>query len=112
MTCGLVILAIIGIAVVTVVGDYFIKLASLTNNPVHNRWFLAGCAMYVLSTFGWVFALRHIKLASIGVLYSLSIVILLAALGVFVFGETLSRVELVGFGFAVIAIVLLGRFGG
>jgi multidrug transporter EmrE-like cation transporter len=36
----------------------------------------------------------------------------MAALGVFVFGETLNRIELVGLGFAVIAIVLLGRFGG
>ena len=112
MTYWPVTLCVIGIAVVTASGDYFIKLASLTSNPVQNKWFLAGCIMYVLSTFGWVFALRHIKLASIGVIYSLSIVILLAALGVFVFGETLSRVELVGFGFAVIAIVLLGRFGG
>jgi small multidrug resistance pump len=61
-------------------------------------------------TFGWVFALRHIKLASIGVVYSLSIVVLLAALGVFVFGETLNRFEILGFGFAVAAILLLGRF--
>jgi len=95
-----------------VAGDYFIKLASLASRPVLNRWFVAGCIMYVLSTFGWVYALRHIKLASIGVIYSLSIVILLAALGVFVFGETLNRREVVGFGFAVVAIVLLGRFGG
>ena len=112
MTYWLITLTIIGIAVVTVAGDYFIKLASLTSTPVLNRWFVAGCGMYVLSTFGWVFAFRHIKLASIGVLYSLLTVILLAALGVFVFGETLNRSELVGLGFAVIAIVLLGRFGG
>jgi drug/metabolite transporter (DMT)-like permease len=112
MTHWLITLAIIGISVVTVVGDYFIKLASLTSSPVLNRWFLAGCGMYLLCTFGWVFAFRHIKLASVGVLYSLSIVILMAALGVFVFGETLNRIELVGLGFAVIAIVLLGRFGG
>jgi drug/metabolite transporter (DMT)-like permease len=103
--------AIIGIAGITVAGDYFIKLASLASRPVLNRWFVAGCIMYVLSTFGWVYALRHIKLASIGVIYSLSIVILLAALGVFVFGETLNRREILGFGFAVVAIVLLGRFG-
>ncbi|MEI8206681.1 MAG: hypothetical protein WCG03_07375 [Kiritimatiellales bacterium] len=112
MSSWRVILAIIGIAVVTVAGDYFIKLASLANRPVQNKWFVAGCIIYVLSTFGWVFVLRHIKLASIGVIYSLSIVVLLAALGVFVFGENLNRFEIAGFGFAVIAIVLLGRFGG
>jgi len=54
--------------------------------------------------------MRHIKLASLGVLYSLSLVVLLAALGFFVFGETLNRRELLGFAFAVTAIVLLGRF--
>lgn len=112
MSSWLITLAITGIAVVAVIGDYFIKLASLTSSPVQNRWFLAGCVMYALTAFGWVFAFRHIKLASIGVLFSLSTVILLAALGVFVFGETLNKLELVGFGFAVIAIVLLGRFGG
>ncbi len=111
MTSWRLTLVIIGIAVITVAGDYFIKLASLATRPLHNKWFVAGCIMYILSTFVWVFALLHIKLASIGVIYSLSIVILLAALGVFVFGESLNRREVVGFGFAVIAIVLLGRFG-
>lgn len=112
MSSWRVILAIIGIAVVSVIGDYFIKLASMQTRAIHNWWFVAGCVMYVFSTFGWVFALRHIKLASIGIIYSLSIVILLAALGVFVFGETLSKSELLGFVCAVVAIVLLGRFGG
>jgi drug/metabolite transporter (DMT)-like permease len=112
MTSWRLILAIVGITVIAVVGDYFIKLASMTSRPLQNRWFLAGCIMYVLSTFGWVYALRHIKLASIGVIYSLSIVVLLAALGVFVFGETLNRYEVTGLIFAVIAIILLGRFGG
>jgi drug/metabolite transporter (DMT)-like permease len=112
MTSWRLILAIISITIITVAGDYFIKLASMASRPVQNKWFVAGCIMYVLSTFGWVYALRHIKLASIGVIYSLSIVVLLAALGVFVFGETLNRYEIAGLVFAVIAIVLLGRFGG
>ncbi len=111
MSSWRLVLSIIGIAILTVGGDYFIKLASMSSRPVQNKWFVAGCVMYVLSTFGWVFALRHIKLSSIGVIYSLSIVVLLTALGVFVFGETLNRREIVGIGFAVVAIVLLGRFG-
>ena len=61
---------------------------------------------------GAVFALRHIKLASIGIIYSLSLIVLLALLGLFFFGETLNRREIVGFGFAVVAIMLLGRFAG
>lgn len=112
MTSWRMVLAIIAITVITVIGDYFIKLASMTSRPVQNKWFFFRCVMYILSTFGWVYALRHIKLASIGVIYSLSIVVLLAALGVIVFGETLNRYEITGLVLAVIAIVLLGRFGG
>lgn len=111
MSSWRLILAIISIAAITVAGDYFLKLASLVSRPVQNKWFVAGCVMYALSAFGWVYVFRHIKLATIGIYFSLSTVVLLAALGVFVFGETLNRFEVAGFGFAVIAIILLGRFG-
>ena len=104
--------AIVGIAVFTVLGDYFIKLASMENKAILNRWFIAGCATYILCTIGWVFIMPHMKLASIGVVYSLSIIVLMAILGACFFGEALKRHEIVGMGFAVAAIILLGRFGG
>lgn len=112
MTHERVIALVVVIAVITVGGDYFIKLASMESKVIQNRWFLAGTVLYLLSTFGWVFIMPHMKLASLGVVYSLSIILLMAALGVFVFGETLNRYEVAGFGLAVIAIILLGRFGG
>ncbi len=102
----------VGIAAVTVLGDYFLKLASQETSAVYNRWFLAGFVIYALCSFGWVFAMRHMKLATIGVVYSLSTVLLLAALGVVVFGESLNRYEVAGIGFAVLSILLLARFGG
>jgi len=52
------VLAVIGIAVVTVVGDYFIKLASMDSHAVRNRWFVVGCAIYILCTVGWVFVMH------------------------------------------------------
>ena len=107
-----VVAAMIGIAAITVLGDYFLKLASQQASAVYNRWFLAGIVIYALCSFGWVFAMRHMKLATIGVVYSLSTVLLLAALGVFVFGESLNRYEVAGIGFAVLSILLLARFGG
>jgi drug/metabolite transporter (DMT)-like permease len=107
-----VLLVIIGIAIISVIGDYFLKLASLEPHAVQNRLFLVGCVIYMLSALGWVYIMRHIKLGPLGVIYSLSISILLTALGVLVFGETLNRYELAGFGFGLLAIVLLGRFGG
>ena len=105
-------LIVTGIAILTVVGDWFIKYASMEIRPILNRWFGAGCAMYLLGTFGWVFVMPHMKLATIGVVYSLSIVVLMALLGVFAFGETINRYEVAGLGLGVVSIILLGRFGG
>lgn len=112
MSYARILLIVIGIAILTVVGDWFIKLASTESRPILNRWFGAGCVMYLLGTFGWVFVMPHMKLAAIGVVYSLAIVVLMALLGVFVFGESINRYEVAGLGLGIIAIVLLGRFGG
>lgn len=107
-----VVLIMVGVAIITVVGDYFLKLASLQASAICNRWFLTGIVLYALCAFGWVFAMRHMKLATIGVVYSISTVLLLAALGVVVFGEKLNRYEIAGLGFAVVSILLLARFSG
>jgi drug/metabolite transporter (DMT)-like permease len=55
--------------------------------------------------------MRHLKLATIGVIYSVSMVLLLAGMGVLFFGETLSRAEVVGIVLAVVALFLLARAG-
>jgi multidrug transporter EmrE-like cation transporter len=107
-----VLFIVIAISVVTVVGDYFIKLASMEARQLANRWFGVGCAMYLLSTVGWVFVMPHMKLAVIGVIYSLSVVILMALLGVFVFGESITRYEVAGLVLGASAILLLGRHVG
>lgn len=99
------------IALITVVGDWFLKLASQqTASPFLNRWFLCGVVIYALCAFGWVIAMQHMKLATIGVVYSVSTVLLLTALGVMVFGETLNKCEMAGIACALLSIVLLTRF--
>ncbi|MEZ5590991.1 MAG: transporter [Gammaproteobacteria bacterium] len=100
---------IIAIALVTVAGDFFLKRASEHNPLFTNRWFLAGVAIYALTAFGWVVAMKSIKLATIGALYSISTVILLALLGVVIFGEQLSSKELLGLVFAVLALLLINH---
>ena len=54
--------------------------------------------------------MRHLKLATIGVLYSVSMVLLLTAVGLVLFGESLNYYELVGIVFALVSLVLLMRF--
>lgn len=93
-------------------GDYFLKLASMEKRVFANGWFLIGFVFYVLSTFGWAYSMQHMKLASLGLVYSLVTTLLLATIGVLVFGETLNRLEMAGMALGVVAIGLLARFWG
>jgi small multidrug resistance pump len=100
----------IAFSVIGVVGDYFLKLASGREAPLRTTWFYLGFVLYASTAFGWVFVMRHLKLATIGVLYSVSMVLLLTAVGVVFFGESLNLSELTGIVLAVASLVLLMRF--
>ena len=106
----LAILVTVAFSVVGVVGDYFLKLASGHEQVLRTRWFYLGFALYASTAFGWVFVMRHLKLATISVVYSVSMVLLLTAVGVVLFGEPLNRYELAGIVLAVASLVLLMRF--
>ena len=103
-------LVTIAFSVVGAVGDYFLKLASAREEPLRTRWFYLGFALYASTAFGWVFVMRHLKLATISVLYSISMVLLLTAIGVMLFRESLNYFEVIGIVLAVASLVLLMRF--
>ncbi|HEX5270841.1 MAG TPA: hypothetical protein VFW33_10155 [Gemmataceae bacterium] len=105
--------AVVAVAMscVGIVGDYFLKRASAADQPLATRWFLVGLAMYASTAFAWVFVMRHLKLATIGVIYSVCMILLLTAMGVFLFGESLNRYEALGIVFAIASVLLLARFG-
>jgi len=104
------VLVTIAFSVIGVVGDYFLKVASAREQPLRTGWFYLGFALYASTAFGWVFVMRHLKLGTISVLYSVSLVLLLTAIGVVVFRESLNHFEVVGIVLAVISLVLLMRF--
>ena len=104
------ILVIITLSAVGVAGDYFLKVASESAKPFFNGHFFAGLVIYALTAFGWVIVLKHMKLAQVGVFYSVSIVIFLTALGYFQFNETLKPREIVGVVLAITSLLLLSRF--
>ena len=93
-----------------VVGDYFLKLASAREQPLRTIWFYVGFVLYASTAFGWVFVMKHLKLATISVLYSVSLVLLLTAVGVVLFRESLNLYEVIGIVLAVASLVLLMRF--
>lgn len=109
-TKTLAVLITIAFSVIGVLGDYFLKLASGREQSLRTNWFYLGFALYASTAFGWVFVMKHLKLATISVLYSVSLVLLLTAIGVFVFRESLNYFEVIGIALAVISLVLLMRF--
>ena len=54
--------------------------------------------------------MRHLKLATISVLYSVSMVLLLTTIGMVLFRESLNYYEMTGIVLAVASLVLLMRF--
>ena len=105
-------LVTVAFSAVGVIGDYFLKLASAAEQPLRTAWFYVGFAFYASTAFGWVFVMKHLKLATIGVVYSVSMVLLLTAVGVLAFREPLNSREMAGIALAVASLVLLMRFGG
>jgi len=106
----LAVLVTAAFSIIGVVGDYFLKLASEREQPLRSGWFYLGFALYASTAFGWVFVMRHLKLATISVLYSVSMILLLTAIGVVLFQESLSYMEMLGIALAVVSLVLLVRF--
>ena len=103
------ILVTIGLSIIGVFADNFLKLASDQPNPTKNAWFFAGVITYTSTAFGWVFVMRHLDLSHIGVYYSSTTLLLLVALGVAFYGERLKITEVLGIGMALGSIFLLAR---
>jgi drug/metabolite transporter (DMT)-like permease len=109
-TKTIAVLVTFAFSIMGVVGDYFLKLASARDQPLRTSWFYLGFVLYASTAFGWVFVMRHLKLATIGVLYSVSLVLLLTVIGVVLFRESLSYFEVIGIILAVASLMLLMRF--
>lgn len=105
MTNSLIILAIVAAA--TLLGDYFIKVAKGKPEGMASAWFVAGAATYGLLAFGWYFLMKSNSLATIAVMFSASIILLLTALGHFVFKEPFGVREGLGVSLAVLSVVVM-----
>lgn len=106
----LAVIVTIGFSIVGVGGDYFLKLASQDSDSLKSREFYIGFLIYASTAFGWVFVMKHLKLATVGVVYSISMILLLTAIGVLRFKESLNGYEIAGLAMAVGSLLLLTRF--
>lgn len=107
---SLPILVTVAFSVVGVLGDYLLKLAADQRDPLRSGWFYVGFAVYASTAFGWVYVMRHLKLATIGAVYSVSMILLLTMVGTLGFRQSLSAQEVIGLGMAIGSLVLLMRF--
>jgi multidrug transporter EmrE-like cation transporter len=102
--------ATIVLALIGVVGDYFIKISTGGKKFVDPKWFIIGFSIYALTAFGWVFVMKYIKLSTLGVFYAVSTIFFLTIVSVVYFNEKLNFYELIGIIMAIASIILLGRF--
>jgi small multidrug resistance pump len=107
---GLALLATVGLSILAVIGDYFLKRASADGAPFRTGAFLVGFVIYASTAFGSVFVFRHLKLATSGGVYAVCLVLALTFMGVIGFRETLRTHEVLGIGMAIGSLVLLTRF--
>lgn len=104
-------IGIVGFSVTTaIIADYFIKLASQKEASLLTWSFALGASLYVLSAGGWLFAMKTMSLAQVGVIYSVVTILALTAMGALWFGETLEWREALGVLFALLSVLLMARF--
>jgi len=101
--------AIVGMTVVGVIADYFLKSASNTS-IINWKFFAVGFIIYASTALGWFIIMRHTKLATLGAVYAVSITLLLALVGLIFFKEKLNMIELIGLALGVLSLLLLARF--
>lgn len=93
-----------------VVGDFFIKLSGKGPRFMEIRWFILGFLIYALTAFGWFFAMKNVRLSTLGVFYAISTILFLVVLDTFYFKETINAYEIAGVVLAIISLMLLGKF--
>ena len=68
---------------------------------------MGGALAYALVSIGWYFLMKSNSLATIGVMFSASTILLLAGLGYFAFEEPFGLREAVGISLAIAAVVVM-----
>ena len=97
------------IIIVTLVGDYLIKVASQKPAGLVTLSFIGGAVLYALPAVGWFYLMRNHSLTAIGVFYSAATILILSGLGFFVFKEAFGLREALGVSFAIAAVLIVSH---
>jgi len=96
---------------VTILGDYFLKLAALSPRGSGEavRSFAFGASLYLVSAVAVVIAMRAMTLAAFGVWYSVLTILAMTAMSVLLFDERITPREILGIGFALASLACMSR---
>lgn len=98
------------IVATTVAADCLLKISAGKPESFATPQFWVGSALYSVTAAGWMLAMKHLSLASIGVYYSVLTILLLTLLGALVFKEPLSLREGIGIALAIASIAFMSKF--
>lgn len=102
-------LAVEILCIVGVVADYYLKIAGERREFIVLRPFLIGVTLYSITAIGWFLVLKYIKMVPLGVIYSVTIVVLFTTLGIFRFQEELGVREIAGLSCAIASLLLMAK---
>lgn len=97
------------LCVIGVTADYYLKVSGDGVNYIAYKPFFIGLLLQFVTAIGWFFAFKFMKVIQLGVIYSVSNILLLTLLGVLVFKEQLTPRELLGVTFAIGSVFLMAR---
>ena len=95
------------VTITTWLADYFIKTASLSPEGLRNPNFAIGAVLYGLCAIGWYFLMKSHSLAMIAVIFTAMTIIVLGAMGYFLFDERFGKREAIGVTFAALALATM-----
>jgi small multidrug resistance pump len=95
----------VGLSMLSVIADYCLKRASDSEQAFQSPYFGAGAAILAISSYGWVHVLRHMKLASLGAIYSVVTVIALVLVELSIFKGSFTKAEWIGLSIAISSLI-------
>ena len=93
----------------TLLGDYLIKIATLSPHGLRSAQFIIGALCYGAPAVAWFVLMQNYSLAMVAVLYSTATLIFLTALGVIVFRESFGLRDGLGLTLALAAVLVMHK---
>lgn len=98
------------LSLLSVVGDFFLKLAGNGKKFMEPRYFLVGLAIYIIGAFGWFYFMKNAKLVTLNTIFTSIVILGITGMGAFYFKEPLNIYEIIGVFLAITSVILMTRF--